>query len=1239
MRIVCEQCGYRFERLPPNSAEGPDEQACPECGATVDVTDQIRTMASQTTDAGDDSNASPPAASLSRRTLGDYDILEEISRGAMGVVYKARHRHLGRVVALKVMIAGQDASQDQIVRFEKEARAAARLRHPNIVSIYDVGCEDGKRFFTMDFIEGTPLDVLIARGKLTPPQALDIAAEVGHALAYAHQRGVIHRDIKPSNIMIDSSGRPQIMDFGLAKEIDGDTKFTRSGTTIGTPSYMSPEQARGENTRIDHRSDVYSLGAVLHEMLSGQPPFTGETMMNIVMKVIHDDPVPLRRINPKLHRDIETIVLKALEKEPSRRYASMQEFADDVRRYLAGEMIAARPAGPGRRVARFVRKHRAPIVVALIITLLASAVSGAIIHWMIQREQAARLERESIERALALSQADQTPEWVEKFRDDFAAPALAPIWKPSDKQWAVKDGKLVVTAGRRRSQIELGRSWSGTLRVEFTASVTSPKSRINSWIGKRPATAYSFRFGNWEGNHLTLLHMGRPLAQIKCQAPKPGVEYRFRIERHHTTLTCRVTGNGETYLLEYEDPVLLRQMESMQFGLDTWDATVAIGEVRISREEFTGPGESRLNVMQFIDFYIFSRGQIDKALEDYKDMIRNHSDTAIAALAEHYCGLIEEAKISNRQAELTAALNHYRRFNEKSHLLDSRHQHLIERNSERIFFVLSNLGEYTEAAEHLEASARLGHRLRAGTVWALPGILSRSAVARTFEPAIQMMESARFQGEQPTLRDQCRNAGGRILSAFTKALTEVCGGLAGQKRYAEMKRAFLALPLPGVRPTFESAVAEALASDDAPNALDLLAFVSQQGVASRRFEALATQLAQTFLTQKQYARVANVHTAYPSAQLAPHFNQAISALAASEQLGAALTLLEDACKRFATDKRPLTDAAGVLMKALLASGRYEELRDAYAMLGDPRFAATLTDAAARLLAEPDLQAAHRMLDYARDHVAAKLPEADRLAAALALKYLEAGQPEVLPRIARKHPNSPLAPMFVRAIGSALDGEKNDIALNLLAFALSRYTSDTGLQHLAAETTKHWVANDDVATATGIYANAAAASNGKTNEILRLGARHLMDSKAYAEAAELYTQAATANPDGPGDPDAMLRSGILQALLEDRDSAAKSWDWILEKHEATTSAVIAKLLTGKLSPDDFQAWQAKNPKQIDPAEAAFYTTFRSVLLFNAPPQELRNQLLALNAKHKEAWFREIVAAALETIPEPLPPPEM
>jgi serine/threonine protein kinase len=310
------------------------------------------------------------------RYLGDYELLEELGRGGMGVVYKARQVSLNRVVAVKMILGGVLANPAAIRRFHAEAEAAAGLDHPGIVPVFEVGQHGGQHYFSMSYINGQSLSQRIAESPLLPREAARIMVQVAEAVEYAHGQKVIHRDLKPGNILLDRSGQPRVTDFGLAKRLDQDSSLTVSGTLVGTPSYMPPEQATGQGKRVDARSDVYSLGATLYAMLSGRPPFQADNWSDTCLQVVHQEPIPLRRLNPKLPRDLETICRKCLEKAPGRRYASVQEFAAELGRYLRGVPIHARHISRPERLWRWCRRN--PSGMAVFIMLLAGVLSTSL---------------------------------------------------------------------------------------------------------------------------------------------------------------------------------------------------------------------------------------------------------------------------------------------------------------------------------------------------------------------------------------------------------------------------------------------------------------------------------------------------------------------------------------------------------------------------------------------------------------------------------------------------------------------------------------------------------------------------------------------------------------------------------------------------------------------------------------------------------------------------------------------
>jgi WD40 repeat protein/serine/threonine protein kinase len=291
------------------------------------------------------------------RYFGDYELLAEIARGGMGVVFKARQTSLNRIVALKMILAGQLASEADVERFHSEAEAAAQLDHPGIVPIFEVGEHEEQHYFSMGLVEGRSLAQKVSEGPLPPREAAGLTMHVAEAIAYAHAQGVIHRDLKPSNILLDKDAQPRVTDFGLAKRVDADSGLTATGQVLGTPSYMAPEQAGGETEKIGPLSDVYSLGAILYCLLTGRPPFQAASPTETLIQVLQKEPVSPRLLNPKVPRDLETICLKCLEKDAQKRYPSAAQLTDELQRFLNGEPIQARPISTPARAWRWCRRN------------------------------------------------------------------------------------------------------------------------------------------------------------------------------------------------------------------------------------------------------------------------------------------------------------------------------------------------------------------------------------------------------------------------------------------------------------------------------------------------------------------------------------------------------------------------------------------------------------------------------------------------------------------------------------------------------------------------------------------------------------------------------------------------------------------------------------------------------------------------------------------------------------------
>jgi serine/threonine-protein kinase len=498
-----------------------DSQATPEevCGSCPELLPvvrqrwrQMRRLCAELDVLFPPSGESTPqqAEGLALPRIPGYEVEAILGRGGMGVVFRARHLALNRLVALKMALVGAYAEPRERERFRREAEAVARLRHPNVVAVYDVGEADGRPYFTMEYVEGGSLAHKLAGTPQPARAAAALVATLAGAMQAAHQGGIVHRDLKPANVLLTADGTPRITDFGLAHRLEGGAGLTQSGVPLGTPSYMAPEQARGQTHAVGPATDVYALGAILYECLTGRPPFRAETPAETVLQVIYQEPVPPRSLQPKVPRDLETICLKCLHKEPARRYASAQALADDLGRFGEGRPIQARRLGLGARLWRWGRRQ--PAAAALLATALAFvglAIGGG---WWLERQRAERREEtarqegrawQAVEAALEKAAAlQQQGRWSEARAALAGAQRLLGDSAPEDLRERLHQARADADMVAELEEIRLRLSAGG--KTQQTASLSAEKM-------------YAEAFRNY-GIALTKLEPAEAAARLRSSA-------------------------------------------------------------------------------------------------------------------------------------------------------------------------------------------------------------------------------------------------------------------------------------------------------------------------------------------------------------------------------------------------------------------------------------------------------------------------------------------------------------------------------------------------------------------------------------------------------------------------------------------------------------------------------------------------------------------------------------------------
>src|SRR5438309_4339397 len=486
---ICRKCGAKI------FSDAP-EGLCARCMLKIALGTFPEAAVAGVVDPGSPDELSPPNANPppdNKTTthvagmlgeLGDYELLEEVGRGGQGVVFRARQKSLNRTVALKVISLGQWASKAHLKRFRLEAEAAARLEHPGIVPIHEVGERDGQCYFSMKFIEGGQLDEVVRREPMPIRDAAELISKVARTVHYAHEHGILHRDIKPGNILQDAKGEPHLTDFGLARLVESESTVTRTMEVMGTPSYMAPEQAVGNNAAISSATDVYGLGAVFYQLLTGHPPFAGGTTYETIKLVLDTEPRQPRLWNPKIDRDLSTICLKCLEKDPERRYSSALALAEDLEHWLKHEPIRARRIGVFTRGKKWVKRN--PTTALLVASLVALAAAVGLMIWqsdVISRPVTTGIAVLPFEN---LSEDKEHAFFADGVQDDILTKLakvadLKVISRTSVMQYRGKQNAREIGAALRVSQVLEGSVRRDGARIHLNAQLIDTRTDTHVW--------------------------------------------------------------------------------------------------------------------------------------------------------------------------------------------------------------------------------------------------------------------------------------------------------------------------------------------------------------------------------------------------------------------------------------------------------------------------------------------------------------------------------------------------------------------------------------------------------------------------------------------------------------------------------------------------------------------------------------------------------------------------------------
>ncbi len=1129
------------------------------------------------------SERNAPSRRPNIRDFGRYEILEEISRGAMGIVYRAREPKLGRVVALKVLLAGEHASEEQVGRFIREARAVARLRHPNIVPVHDVGEFDGLHYFTMDYIDGEPLSYLIARGEVDIRTALDITEAVADAAECAHQAGIIHRDIKPSNIMIDSNGRPLITDFGLAKPVDSDTQYTRSGTTVGTPAYMPPEQARGNISAISPRSDVYSIGAVLYELVTGVAPFDGPNMLDIILDVIHDDPARPRHLNPKVHSDIETIILRAMEKDPERRYASAAEIRDDISRFKAGEAIRARPPSVLRHIARWTSRHRVGFMA--VVTVLAVLAGSTVIIRDLKHRMHAPVPGPEI-----YSTRLEHPVWNKVWEDRTPKTGAEGGWS---ERASAFDGREIFPRGRDPCFVNV----KMTASVEIAKDAKAPEIAIGV-LGTQDARAQVPFYGVVGGGKVRLFGVAdiersgearrtlrdmRVLVERAAPALRPGGRYQVLFERRDLDIRFQVAGDGLNEVL------LLRNLHLSNWRAKNLQPVLGVREgVRWAGFRLDKLIAGEQDAFDSADVF-FVLGEYNGAATNFEAIVKGGRPEHRVDSARLRLGMCDEAK-----GRFEDALRWY------GAVADSVAFPGVAIEAKlREPFCYAGLNRPDEAARAIEdlsrraggAPADVWEAARSAWGWQFARLAETFVTAKRFPAAGKVVSLVRPD---------------RGWSRMEAAAVAAAKGLADEGRAEDLFEVADACPGAELAPAFARAVVK-LAAKTPEEGLRILAASNERyaGDAATFGQAGAT-VAKAFIERGQFAQVTHVHRTWALDAVFATFKDALAAAVSAKRYDHARVILAYAHSARPGHDNVLRGLSVALAKQLCSDGRFDEVRWVYNSYPDPALIVNFREAAQGLLDRGDPNRTVSLLEFALRNIGGGDGRLAGIAAAVSKRFVEAGTVDQSLRLfasVEAYPGRAHAPHVARAMRVLASNGRPQTAVRLFATLRGHIgEGDPGLASLALavlesvgepeERENVYVSLEEVAQKFEGNARAQARWLVELGDIAcRVGGRPKRAEECYGRAI------AAGSKDPAGRPEAAVASARRAVLLETEKRRAEAdvvWNDLASRADLPGGVVeAARLMAGRTSAADFASWLAGHKSVMSEAEGAVYLGLRAM----------------------------------------------